>query len=72
VVDTACLPELTEAERRVALLVAQGKRNLEVAEILFLSRHTIDSHLRKIFTKLDIKSRVDLARLVAEQCRPIP
>ena len=68
---TTCLPQLTEAERRVALLVAQGKRNLEVAAMLFLSRHTIDSHLRKIFAKLDIKSRVDLARIVAEQCRSI-
>jgi DNA-binding CsgD family transcriptional regulator len=61
-----CLWQLTEAERKVALLVAKGKRNREVAEALFVSIHTVDSHLRKIFAKLGIASRVDLARLVAE------
>jgi DNA-binding CsgD family transcriptional regulator len=61
-----CLRRLTGAERKVALLVAQGKRNREVAETLFVSIHTVDSHLRKIFTKLGIASRVDLARLIAE------
>jgi DNA-binding CsgD family transcriptional regulator len=44
--------------------VAEGLTNKEAAKRLFLSHHTIDSHLRHIFTKLDIKSRVELARLV--------
>jgi DNA-binding CsgD family transcriptional regulator len=40
--------------------------NREVAVRLFLSPHTIDAHLRHIFRKLDIDSRVELARIVAE------
>jgi DNA-binding CsgD family transcriptional regulator len=60
-----CLATLSRAERNVALLVAEGLTNVEVAARLFLSKHTVDSHLRKIFTKLEIKRRVELARLVA-------
>jgi DNA-binding CsgD family transcriptional regulator len=52
----------------VALLVAEGLTNVEVAAKLFLSKHTVDSHLRKIFAKLDLKRRVELARLVAREC----
>jgi ATP/maltotriose-dependent transcriptional regulator MalT len=63
-----CLPQLSPAERRVALAVASGKTNIEVAAGLFLSRHTVDSHLRKIFDKLKVKRRVDLATLVAREC----
>jgi DNA-binding CsgD family transcriptional regulator len=65
--EPSCLPQLSAAERRVALLVAKGLTNLEVAEHLFLSRHTVDSHLRKIFHKLEINRRVELASLVARE-----
>jgi ATP/maltotriose-dependent transcriptional regulator MalT len=68
----ACLPQLSPAERKVALLVADGLTNLEVAERLYLSRHTVDSHLRKIFVKLEIKRRVELAARVARECRGNP
>ncbi|WP_213450137.1 helix-turn-helix domain-containing protein [Rhizomonospora bruguierae] len=54
---------LTETERRVADLVAEGLTNAQVAERMFLSRHTIDFHLRKIFNRLDIRSRVELTRV---------
>lgn len=57
---------LTPAQRGVAELVAAGLSNREVAARLFLSRHTVDSHLRQVFTRLGIASRVDLARLVAQ------
>jgi DNA-binding CsgD family transcriptional regulator len=56
---------LTESERCLAELVAEGLTNKQAAARLFLSRHTIDAHLRHIFRKLEINSRVDLARLVA-------
>ncbi|MFI8825638.1 helix-turn-helix transcriptional regulator [Streptomyces sp. NPDC053431] len=62
--DTGEWPELTAAEVRVARLVAQGLTNHQVAERLSLSPHTVSSHLRRAFTKLDIGSRVELARLV--------
>jgi DNA-binding CsgD family transcriptional regulator len=55
---------LRESEHRVAELVAVGLTNREIGASLFLSRHTIDSHLRQIFRKLDISSRVELTRLV--------
>jgi DNA-binding CsgD family transcriptional regulator len=55
---------LTDSERSLAELVATGLTNREVAARLYLSRHTIDSHLRHIFRKLDINSRVELARVV--------
>jgi DNA-binding CsgD family transcriptional regulator len=55
---------LTDAERRVTDLVAEGLSNPKVAERLFLSRHTVDFHLRQVFRKLNVGSRVELARLV--------
>jgi DNA-binding CsgD family transcriptional regulator len=58
---------LTEAERAVADLVAQGLTNRKAAGQMFLSPHTIDFHLRQIFRKLQIDSRVDLTRLTIER-----
>ncbi|WP_158845605.1 helix-turn-helix transcriptional regulator [Saccharothrix deserti] len=55
---------LTQSELRVVRLVAQGLTNREVALKLFLSPHTVDSHLRHSFVKLGITSRVELTRLV--------
>ncbi len=57
---------LTDTERRIADLVAQGLSNRQVAGQVFLSTHTVAFHLRHIFWKLDVSSRVQLARLVAE------
>jgi DNA-binding CsgD family transcriptional regulator len=57
---------LSDSERRVARLVATGLTNRAVADQLFLSRHTVDSHLRHIFAKLDINTRVELTRVVVE------
>ena len=58
---------LTDTERRVADLVAKGLSNRQVANRVFLSTHTVAFHLRHIFWKLGISSRVHLARLAAEQ-----
>jgi DNA-binding CsgD family transcriptional regulator len=55
---------LSESELRVVRLVAQGLTNREVASRLFLSPHTVDSHLRHSFTKLRVNSRVELTRQV--------
>lgn len=55
---------LTDTERAVMELVTDGFTNQEAAERLFMSRHTVGSHLRSIFRKLDVGSRVDLTRLV--------
>jgi DNA-binding CsgD family transcriptional regulator len=56
---------LTESELHVARLVGQGLTNRETAERLFLSQHTVSNHLRHAFAKLDVTSRVELARLAA-------
>jgi DNA-binding CsgD family transcriptional regulator len=58
---------LTDTERSVADLVAQSLTNRQVAGRMFLSPHTIDFHLRQIFRKLDIGSRVELTRQVVER-----
>jgi sigma-54 dependent transcriptional regulator, acetoin dehydrogenase operon transcriptional activator AcoR len=58
---------LTESERSVADLVAEGLTNREAATRLFLSHHTVDAHLRHIYRKLGIRSRVELTRVVSEQ-----
>jgi DNA-binding CsgD family transcriptional regulator len=61
------LASLTGAETEVARLVSDGITNREIADRLFLSPHTVNSHLRHIFAKLAINSRTELARIVAEQ-----
>ncbi|WP_369153503.1 LuxR C-terminal-related transcriptional regulator [Streptomyces sp. R17] len=54
---------LTDTERAVADLVAQGLTNRETADLMFLSPYTVNFHLRQIFRKLSITSRVELARM---------
>jgi DNA-binding CsgD family transcriptional regulator len=61
------LPSLTGAETQVARLVSDGITNREIADRLFLSPHTVNSHLRHIYSKLAINSRAELARMLAEQ-----
>jgi DNA-binding CsgD family transcriptional regulator len=61
---------LSESERTIAGLVAEGMTNREVAERLFLSPHTVTFHLRKVFRKLGIDSRVELTRIALERDRP--
>jgi DNA-binding CsgD family transcriptional regulator len=63
--DATAWATLTRAERTLAALVAKGMTNRQVGERLFISRHTVDAHLRHIFRKLGINSRVGLAHLVA-------
>jgi DNA-binding CsgD family transcriptional regulator len=57
---------LTPAERRIAALVAQGLRNREIAQALFMSVGTVEAHLTRTYRKLGIRSRSELARQVAE------
>jgi DNA-binding CsgD family transcriptional regulator len=57
---------MTASELSVARLVAEGLTNREVADRLFVSPHTVNSHLRHVFGKLGINSRVELARLAGD------
>jgi DNA-binding CsgD family transcriptional regulator len=56
---------LTETERRVAALVANGRSNKEVASELFVTVHTVESNLTRIYDKLGVRSRTELARRLA-------
>jgi DNA-binding CsgD family transcriptional regulator len=58
---SSALDGLTETERRVAALVAQGRTNREVATAMFVTENTVQTHLRHIFRKLGIRSRTELA-----------
>jgi ATP/maltotriose-dependent transcriptional regulator MalT len=60
----AGIESLTERELQVARLVADRKTNPQIAAELFLSHKTIETHLRNIFHKLDVSSRVGLAHAI--------
>ena len=51
----------------MAELVSQGLTNQQAADQMFISVHTVAFHLRQVFRKLDISSRVELARIAAER-----
>jgi DNA-binding CsgD family transcriptional regulator/predicted metal-dependent HD superfamily phosphohydrolase len=53
--------ELTEAERRIALLVAEGRTNRDVAAALFLTEHSVETALTQVYRKLGVRSRAELA-----------
>lgn len=58
---------LTPAELRVAEAVGAGLTNAQAARRLFVSPHTVDYHLRQIFLKLGISSRVQLAAFLRQR-----
>ena len=58
--------DLTERERAVAILAGQALTNQQIARRLGISPHTVNYHLRQIFRKLAIGSRVRLARVVPD------
>ena len=58
--------DLTQAERRIANLVAEGHTNKQVAAALFLTEHSVETALTRIYRKLDVRSRTELARALSK------
>jgi DNA-binding CsgD family transcriptional regulator len=63
---------LTDAESAVASFIAHGCTNREIADKLFISPHTVNTHARHVFEKLGVNSRVQLTRVVADRSVPSP
>jgi DNA-binding CsgD family transcriptional regulator len=62
---------LTPTERRVAELVAEGHPNKEIAATLFVTAKTVEANLTRVYAKLGIRSRTELARLLVDKS-PVP
>ena len=60
------LSALSQRERQVAQLAAEGKTAREIAERLFISKRTVETHLANVYAKLGVRSKVELARRASE------
>ncbi len=58
--DDPDVVKLSDAERRVALLAAQGQTNRQIASTLFITVSTVEQHLTRVYRKLEVKRRADL------------
>ena len=70
--DRVGVESLTERELEVARLVVDRRTNTEIATTLFLSPKTVESHMHNMFQKLDVSSRVEVARAVERAGRATP
>ncbi len=69
--EAGAVEELTPQELQVAMLVAEGATNREAGAALFLSPKTIEAHLGRIYRKLHVRSRTELAALAARETGPL-
>jgi ATP/maltotriose-dependent transcriptional regulator MalT len=65
------MQRLTVSERRVAELAAKGHNNPKIAQLLFVTRKTVETHLGHIYAKLEISGRAELSRALAAET-PVP
>jgi DNA-binding NarL/FixJ family response regulator len=70
--DEEGIGALSDRERGIADLVAEGRTNRQIAEALFLSPKTVENHLARIFSKLEVSSRAEVAGLVERERHDAP
>lgn len=63
---------LTATEARVAGLVAKGRTNREIAEVLALRPSSVEGHLSRVYEKLGVRSRTELALMLTSGMTPEP
>jgi DNA-binding CsgD family transcriptional regulator len=63
---------LTPQEEQIARMVAEGKTNREVGSTLFISPKTVEAHLSRVFRKLEVRSRLELAKRLAARGKVLP
>ena len=56
-----CMEDLTKREREILICIAQGKSNIEISKELFITEHTVKKHTSNIFSKLNLKDRMQAA-----------
>lgn len=61
------LGQLTERERQILQAIAEGRRTEEIGQRLFISPHTVHSHMRSIFMKLGVRSKLDAVLVALRQ-----
>ena len=59
--ENECMEELTKREREILICIAQGKSNIEISKELFITEHTVKKHTSNIFSKLNLKDRMQAA-----------
>jgi DNA-binding NarL/FixJ family response regulator len=63
VLENECFRDLTERERDIVKLIAEGKTNQEIGETLFLTEGTVKNHITRILSKCGMRDRTQLAVL---------
>ena len=63
------IDKLTRRECEIALLIAAGKMNKQIAHQLRISSWTVGTYIRRIFAKLDVKNRTELASIIMSQLK---
>ena len=69
-VESSVFAVLSKREMEVADLIARGYSNAEIASVLFISVHTVNDHTKKIYRKLNVHSRLEVAALANRQKEP--
>lgn len=59
--ENECMEDLTKRERKILICIAQGKSNIEISKELFITEHTVKKHTSNIFSKLNLKDRIQAA-----------